>query len=191
MQRYICNRAAGVCKKKPPPLTKQRKHDEKFQAMSVRTARLWRKFGAQFSRRNSARSSARNSHGAILTTPTGGREADAGHAGEPEGDGDVWYHVPPRGPRGDDGQDEGHGACPRRATAAQFSAGSSAQFSEQRSLPRCSSPRATRRWEWTARRWWVRAAWRRRRPMRARSTTRTTRRTRCRGASERSGREAG
>ena len=69
MQRYICNRAAGVCKKKPPPLTKQRKHDEKFQAMSVRTARLWRKFGAQFSRRNSARSSARNSHGAILTTP--------------------------------------------------------------------------------------------------------------------------
>ena len=30
VQRYICNRAAGVCKKKPPPLTKQRKHDEKF-----------------------------------------------------------------------------------------------------------------------------------------------------------------
>ena len=122
MQRYICNRAAGVCKKKPPPLTKQRKHDEKFQAMSVRTARLWRKFGAQFSRRNSARSSARNSHGAILTTPTGGREADAGHAGEPEGDGDVWYHVPPRGPRGDDGQDEGHGAWPRRATLPRNSA---------------------------------------------------------------------
>ena len=39
VQRYICNRAAGVCKKKPPPLTKTRKHDEKFQAMSVRTAR--------------------------------------------------------------------------------------------------------------------------------------------------------
>ena len=36
VQRYICNRAAGVCKKKPPPLTKKRKHDEKFQAMSVR-----------------------------------------------------------------------------------------------------------------------------------------------------------
>merc|ERR1712078_36724 len=29
VQRYICNRAAGVCKKKPPPLTKPRKHDEK------------------------------------------------------------------------------------------------------------------------------------------------------------------
>ena len=28
-QRYICNRAAGVCKKKPPPLTK-RKVDERF-----------------------------------------------------------------------------------------------------------------------------------------------------------------
>ena len=40
VQRYICNRAAGVCKKKPPPLTKTRKHDEKFQAMSVRTARV-------------------------------------------------------------------------------------------------------------------------------------------------------
>ena len=56
MQRYICNRAAGVCKKKPPPLTKKRKHDEKFQAMSVRThvsraqfgAQLGAQFGAQF-----------------------------------------------------------------------------------------------------------------------------------------------
>jgi len=34
-QRYICNRAAGVCKKKPPPLTKPRKHDEKFQIMTA------------------------------------------------------------------------------------------------------------------------------------------------------------
>ena len=33
-QRYICNRAAGVCKKKPPPLLKTRKHDEKFQPMT-------------------------------------------------------------------------------------------------------------------------------------------------------------
>ena len=52
VQRYICNRAAGVCKKKPPPLTKTRKHDEKFQAMSVRRTRL---------ARNSERNSARNS----------------------------------------------------------------------------------------------------------------------------------
>ena len=52
MQRYICNRAAGVCKKKPPPLTKTRKHDEKFQAMSVRP-HAWQ-FGARFSRRDSA-----------------------------------------------------------------------------------------------------------------------------------------
>ena len=33
-QRYICNRAAGVCKKKPPPL-KERKFDEKFQPMTA------------------------------------------------------------------------------------------------------------------------------------------------------------
>ena len=33
-QRYICNRAAGVCKKKPPPL-KSRPHDEKFQIMTA------------------------------------------------------------------------------------------------------------------------------------------------------------
>jgi len=33
-QRYICNRAAGVCKKKPPPL-KNRKFDEKFQMMTA------------------------------------------------------------------------------------------------------------------------------------------------------------
>jgi len=32
-QRYICNRAASVCKKKPPPL-KSRKFDEKFQPMT-------------------------------------------------------------------------------------------------------------------------------------------------------------
>eukprot|EP00316_Scyphosphaera_apsteinii_P004959 CAMPEP_0119313242 /NCGR_PEP_ID=MMETSP1333-20130426/28442_1 /TAXON_ID=418940 /ORGANISM="Scyphosphaera apsteinii, Strain RCC1455" /LENGTH=265 /DNA_ID=CAMNT_0007318039 /DNA_START=76 /DNA_END=873 /DNA_ORIENTATION=+ len=34
VQRYICNRAAGVCKKKPPPL-KARKHDEKFTMMTA------------------------------------------------------------------------------------------------------------------------------------------------------------
>ena len=34
MQRYICNRAAGVCKKKPPPLTK-RKEDERFHPMTA------------------------------------------------------------------------------------------------------------------------------------------------------------
>ena len=34
VQRYICNRAASVCKKKPPPLTK-RSHDEKFQVMTA------------------------------------------------------------------------------------------------------------------------------------------------------------
>ena len=33
VQRYICNRAAGVCKKKAPPLA-SRKHDEKFQMMT-------------------------------------------------------------------------------------------------------------------------------------------------------------
>jgi len=33
-QRYICNRAAGVCKKKPPPL-KTRKVDEKFLPMTA------------------------------------------------------------------------------------------------------------------------------------------------------------
>jgi len=33
-QRYICNRAAGVCKKKPPPLT-ARKYDEKFEPMTA------------------------------------------------------------------------------------------------------------------------------------------------------------
>ena len=33
VQRYICNRAAGVCKKKPPPL-KNRKFDEKFEPMT-------------------------------------------------------------------------------------------------------------------------------------------------------------
>jgi len=33
-QRYICNRAAGVCKKKPP-LLKNRKGDEKFQPMTA------------------------------------------------------------------------------------------------------------------------------------------------------------
>lgn len=33
VQRYICNRAAGVCKKKPPPL-KTRKGDERFQPMT-------------------------------------------------------------------------------------------------------------------------------------------------------------
>ena len=56
VQRYICNRAAGVCKKKPPPLTKTRKHDEKFQAMSVR-AHAWRAIRRAI-RRNSARNSA-------------------------------------------------------------------------------------------------------------------------------------
>mmetsp|Transcript_14524 Transcript_14524/g.19696 ORF Transcript_14524/g.19696 Transcript_14524/m.19696 type:complete len:309 (-) Transcript_14524:308-1234(-) len=30
VQRYICNRAAGVCKKKAPPLNKQREVDETF-----------------------------------------------------------------------------------------------------------------------------------------------------------------
>jgi len=35
VQRYICNRAAGVCKKKAPPLTKPRKHDEKFKPMTA------------------------------------------------------------------------------------------------------------------------------------------------------------
>jgi hypothetical protein len=30
VQRYICNRAAGVCKKKAPPLTQPRPFDEKF-----------------------------------------------------------------------------------------------------------------------------------------------------------------
>lgn len=34
VQRYICNRAAGVCKKKPPPL-KSRKIDERFEPMSA------------------------------------------------------------------------------------------------------------------------------------------------------------
>ena len=34
VQRYICNRAAGVCKKKPP-LLKSRKEDEKFQPISA------------------------------------------------------------------------------------------------------------------------------------------------------------
>ena len=33
MQRYICNRAAGVCKKKAPKLN-QRKEDEIFQPMT-------------------------------------------------------------------------------------------------------------------------------------------------------------
>ena len=33
-QRYICNRAAGVCKKKPPPV-KNRKVDERFQPMTA------------------------------------------------------------------------------------------------------------------------------------------------------------
>jgi len=33
-QRYICNRAAGVCKKKPPPV-KNRKFDEKFEMMTA------------------------------------------------------------------------------------------------------------------------------------------------------------
>merc|ERR1719217_770636 len=33
-QRYICNRAAGVCKKKPPPV-KNRKEDEVFQIMTA------------------------------------------------------------------------------------------------------------------------------------------------------------
>jgi hypothetical protein len=33
VQRYICNRAAGVCKKKPPPV-KNRKVDERFQPMT-------------------------------------------------------------------------------------------------------------------------------------------------------------
>jgi len=33
VQRYICNRAAGVCKKKPPPL-KSRKGDETFQPLT-------------------------------------------------------------------------------------------------------------------------------------------------------------
>ena len=32
--RYICNRAAGVCKKKPPPLTK-RKFDEPFEVLTA------------------------------------------------------------------------------------------------------------------------------------------------------------
>ena len=35
---------------------------------------------------------------------------------------------------------------------AQFGAQPAAQFSEQRALSLCSSPRATRRWVWTARR---------------------------------------
>mmetsp|Transcript_9208 Transcript_9208/g.20146 ORF Transcript_9208/g.20146 Transcript_9208/m.20146 type:complete len:309 (+) Transcript_9208:200-1126(+) len=34
MQRYICNRAAGVCKKKPPPV-KNRPFDEKFKVMTA------------------------------------------------------------------------------------------------------------------------------------------------------------
>lgn len=34
VQRLICNRAAGVCKKKPPAL-KERTHDEKFEIMSA------------------------------------------------------------------------------------------------------------------------------------------------------------
>ena len=34
VQRYICNRAAGVCKKKPPPL-KTRAVDERFEVMSA------------------------------------------------------------------------------------------------------------------------------------------------------------
>ena len=34
IQRYICNRAARVCKKKPPKLT-SRAHDEKFQVMTA------------------------------------------------------------------------------------------------------------------------------------------------------------
>merc|ERR1711871_522645 len=33
-QRYICNRAAGVCKKKPPPV-KDRAYDEKFQMLTA------------------------------------------------------------------------------------------------------------------------------------------------------------
>ena len=34
-QRYICNRAAGVCKKKPPKLVGERKYDERFQPMTA------------------------------------------------------------------------------------------------------------------------------------------------------------
>jgi len=34
-QRYICNRAAGVCKKKPPPLKGTRKHDERFRPLTA------------------------------------------------------------------------------------------------------------------------------------------------------------
>lgn len=34
VQRYICNRAAGVCKKKPPPLV-SRKIDERFEPMTA------------------------------------------------------------------------------------------------------------------------------------------------------------
>mmetsp|Transcript_28111 Transcript_28111/g.82684 ORF Transcript_28111/g.82684 Transcript_28111/m.82684 type:complete len:299 (+) Transcript_28111:28-924(+) len=35
VQRYICNRAAGVCKKKTPPLKGTRKHDERFHALTA------------------------------------------------------------------------------------------------------------------------------------------------------------
>jgi len=34
-QRYICHRAAGVCKKKPPPLTAPRAFDERFTPLSA------------------------------------------------------------------------------------------------------------------------------------------------------------
>merc|ERR1719164_235819 len=35
VQRYICNRAAGVCKKKPPALPPKGRKDEKFQVMTA------------------------------------------------------------------------------------------------------------------------------------------------------------
>jgi len=34
-QRYICNRAAGVCKKKAPPLKGTREYDERFQPLTA------------------------------------------------------------------------------------------------------------------------------------------------------------
>jgi len=67
-QRYICNRAAGVCKKKAPP--------------PEGDARVRREVSAS----------------------DRGGEADAGHAGKPQGDGDERHDVQTRGPGGDDGQ---------------------------------------------------------------------------------------
>lgn len=110
VQRLVCNRAAGVCKKKAPPLPPGRK-DYAFRAMSDDEKQM-NDMCAPSSRRNRTRPRAR-----AAAAPREGRATSRGACarrrrrcpqdGQPQGLGDGRHHVQARRPGEGDGQPEG------------------------------------------------------------------------------------